>query len=73
MNNYEELLSSNEILSPPAVHEISDEIKKEQAPILARRRALFDHIQKLAAPSATKQATYDWFQKVRGLAIFSQV
>lgn len=56
MNNYEDLLSSNEILSPPEVHEISENIKAEQQPILDRRKALFDHVQRLAAPSATKQA-----------------
>ena len=67
MNNYEDLLSSNEILSPPKVHEISDMIKAKQQPILDRRKALFDHVQRLAAPSATKQATYDWFQKIRAV------
>ena len=58
MNNYEDLLSSNEILSPPEVHEISENIKAEQQPILDRRKALFDHVQRLAAPSATKQALF---------------
>ena len=45
VNNYEALLSSTEILSPPEVLTIADEIRVEQQPIVDRRKALFDHVQ----------------------------
>ena len=62
INNYETFLNSTEVLNPPEVNEISEQINDEQQEMLNERDAHFQSLKTLTVEKASKQQTYDWFQ-----------
>ena len=53
INNYETFLNSTEVLNPPEVNEISEQINEEQQEMLAEVRADLTSLWPLIDPSMT--------------------